>query len=65
MRIFVNYVVHGKRTSIELPAKLVDIFNEKYPGQSIGPFLTKLLKSEKGNRIGSSLVMTRLVEVLL
>jgi len=65
MRVFVNYVFKDKRTSIELPAKLIEIFNEKHPGQSIGPFLTKLLKSEKANRIGSSLVMTRLVEELL
>ena len=65
MRVFVNYVFKDKRTSIELPVKLVQLFNEKYPGQSIGPFLTKLLKTEKGNRIGSSLVVTRLVEVLL
>jgi|GEM_PF-3650517 hypothetical protein len=65
MRVFVNYVFKDKRTSIELPAKLVQLFNQKYPNQSIGPFLTQLLKAEKANRIGSSLVISRLVEVLL
>lgn len=65
MRIFVNYVFKDKRTSIELPAKLVQLFNQKHPNQSIGPFLTQLLKAEKANRIGSSLVISRLVEELL
>lgn len=65
MRIFVNYVFKDKRTSIELPAKLVQLFHQKYPNQSIGPFLTQLLKTEKGNRIGSSLVLCRLVEELV
>lgn len=65
MRVFVNYVFKDKRTSIELPAKLVQLFNQKHPNQSIGPFLTQLLKAEKANRIGSSLVISRLVEVLL
>ena len=65
MRVFVNYVFKDKRTSIELPAKLVQLFNQKHPNQSIGPFLTQLLKAEKANRIGSSLVISRLVEELL
>lgn len=65
MRIFVNYVFKDKRTSIELPAKLVELFNQKHPNQSIGPFLTQLLKTEKANRIGSSFVLSRLVEELL
>ncbi|TCQ85421.1 hypothetical protein EC839_110151 [Pseudomonas sp. JUb52] len=65
MRVFVNYVFKDKRTSIELPTKLVQLFNQKYPNQSIGPFLTQLLKAEKANRIGSSLVISRLVEELL
>ncbi|KTT60247.1 hypothetical protein SB8_01235 [Pseudomonas oryzihabitans] len=65
MRIFVNYVFKDKRTSIELPAKLVELFNHKYPNQSIGRFITQLLKTEKGNRVGSSLVLCRLVEELV
>lgn len=65
MRVFANYVFKGHRSSIELPEKLVQLFNQQYPNQSIGPFLTKLLKSEKGNRIGSSLVLCRLVEELV
>lgn len=65
MRVFANYQFKGHRTSIELPIKLVQLFNEKYPNQSIGPFLTQLLKTEKANRIGSSLVISRLVEELL
>lgn len=65
MRVFVNYVFKDKRTSIELPAKLVQLFNQKHPNQSIGPFLTQLLKAEKANRIGSSLVISRLVEELI
>lgn len=65
MRVFANYQFKGHRTSIELPIKLVQLFNEKYPNQSIGPFISKLLKDEKCNRIGSSLVISRLVEELL
>jgi len=65
MRVFTNYTFKGHRSSIELPIKLVQLFNQKYPNQSIGPFLTQLLKTEKGNRIGSSLVLCRLVEELV
>lgn len=65
MRVFANYQFKGHRSSIELPIKLVQLFNEKYPNQSIGPFISKLLKDEKCNRVGSSLVVTRLVEALL
>jgi len=65
MRVFVNYQFKGHRSSIELPVKLVQLFNEKYPDQNIGPFISKLLKDEKCARVGSSLVVTRLVEVLL
>ncbi len=65
MRVFTNYTFKGHRSSIELPIKLVQLFSEKYPNQSIGPFISKLLKYEKCNRVGSSLVVTRLVEVLL
>lgn len=65
MRVFANYQFKGHRTSIELPIKLVQLFNEKHPNQSIGPFISKLLKDEKCNRIGSSLVISRLVEELL
>lgn len=65
MRIFANYQFKGHRSSIELPEKLVQLFNEKYPNQSIGPFISKLLKDEKCNRVGSSLVVSRLVEELL
>ena len=65
MRIFANYVFKGHRSSIELPEKLVLIFNEKHPNQSIGRFITKILKDEKCNSVGSSLVFTRLVEELL
>lgn len=65
MRVFVNYVVHGKRSSIQLPEKLVLIFNEKYPGKSIGSFITTLLKNEKAARIGSSFVLSKLIENLL
>ncbi len=65
MRVFANYCFKGHRSSIELPEKLVQLFNQKHPNQSIGPFLTRLLKTEKANRIGSSLVISRLVEELL
>lgn len=65
MRVFVNYQFKGHRSSIELPIKLVQLFNEKYPNQSIGPFISKLLKDETCSRVGSSLVVTRLVEALL
>lgn len=65
MRIFTNYTFKGRRSSIELPVKLVQLFNEKYPDQSIGPFISKLLKDETCSRVGSSLVVTRLVEALL
>lgn len=65
MRIFVNYVVHGKRSSIQLPEKLVAIFNQQYPNKSIGSYISSLLKNEKAARIGSSFVMSRLVEELL
>lgn len=65
MRAFANYCFKDHRSSIELPEKLVQLFNEKYPNQSIGPLLTQLLKTEKGNRIGSSLVLCRLVEELV
>jgi len=65
MRIFANYQFKGHRSSIELPEKLVQLLNEKYPNQSIGPFISKLLKDEKCNRVGSSLVVSRLVEELL
>lgn len=65
MRVFANYCFKAHRSSIELPIKLVQLFNEKYPNQSIGPFISKLLKAEKANRIGSSLVISRLVEELL
>lgn len=65
MRIFANYVFKGHRSSIELPEKLVLIFSERYPNQSIGRFISKLLKNEKCSSVGSSLVFTRLVEELL
>lgn len=65
MRVFANYQFKGHRSSIELPIKLVQLFNEKYPNQSIGPFISKLLKDEKCSSVGSSLVVTRLVEALL
>jgi len=65
MRIFANYQFKNHRSSIELPEKLVLIFNQQYPGQSIGQFITKILKDEKCNSVGSSLVFTRLVEELL
>jgi len=65
MRVFANYQYKGRRSSIELPEKLVQIFNEKYPNQSIGRFISKLLKDEKCSSVGSSLVLCRLVEVLV
>lgn len=65
MRVFANYQFKGHRSSIELPEKLVIIFNQQYPGQSIGRFISKILRDEKCNHIGSSFVFTRLVEELL
>lgn len=65
MRVFANYQFKGHRTSIELPIKLVQLFNEKYPNQSIGPFISKILKDEKATKIGSSLVLCRLMEILV
>lgn len=65
MRIFANYQYKGRRSSIELLEKLVNLFHQKYPNQSIGRFISKLLKDEKCSYVGSSLVMSRLVEVLL
>lgn len=65
MRVFVNYVFKDKRTSIELPAKLVQLFNEKYPNQSIGRFITRILKDERVSRVGSSFVLAKLIEVLV
>ncbi|WP_137279559.1 hypothetical protein [Pseudomonas rhizoryzae] len=65
MRVFANYQFKGHRTSIELPIKLVQLFNDKYPDQSIGRFITKILKDEKARKVGSSLVLSRLVEELV
>lgn len=65
MRVFANYQFKGHRSSIELPEKLVQLFNEKYPSQSIGRFISKILKDKKATHIGSSFVLSRLVEELL
>lgn len=65
MRVFANYVFKGHRSSIELPEKLVLIFREKYPNQSIGRFISKILKNENATVVGSSLVLCRLVEELV
>ncbi|WP_145006025.1 hypothetical protein [Pseudomonas oryzihabitans] len=65
MRVFANYQFKGHRSSIELPEKLVQLFNEKYPNQSIGRFITKILKDEKVGHVGSSFVLAKLIEVLV
>lgn len=65
MRKFVNYQFKGHRSSIELPEKLVSLFNDQYPNQSIGRFITKILKDEKVGRVGSSFVLAKLIEELV
>lgn len=65
MRKFANYQFKGHRSSIELPEKLVSLFNDQYPNQSIGRFITKILKEEKVSRVGSSFVLAKLIEVLV
>ena len=65
MRIFVNYTFKGRRSSIELPEKLVTLFHQKYPNKNIGRFITTFLKAEKGTRNGSSFVLSKLIEILL
>ncbi len=65
MRKFANYEFKGHRSSIEVPEKLVSLFNDQYPNQSIGRFITKILKEEKVGRVGSSFVLAKLIEVLV
>lgn len=65
MRKLANYEFKGHRSSIEVPEKLVSLFNDQYPNQSIGRFITKILKDEKVSRVGSSFVLAKLIEELV
>lgn len=65
MRVFANYQFKGHRSSIEVPEKLVSLFDEQHPNQSIGRFITKILKDSNCSRVGSSFVLAKLIEVLV